>query len=108
MHNPEYGLKYETHQLLWDFDIQKDHLISIRQPDLIIINKKKRICKIVDFAVPADHLVKSKENEKKKKDKPLDLTRKLRKLWNMKVTFIPIVIGALGRVTEGYIQGLED
>ena len=26
----------------------------------------------------------------------------------MKVTFIPIVIGALGTVTKGLIQGLED
>ena len=27
--------------------------------------KKKRICKIVDFAVPADHIIKLKEYEKK-------------------------------------------
>ena len=26
----------------------------------------------------------------------------------MKVTFIPIVIGALGTVTEGLLKGLED
>ena len=35
----------DTHKLLWDFDIQTDHLIlriSARRPDLIIINKKKR------------------------------------------------------------------
>ena len=30
-----------------------------------MINKKKRTCWIVDFAVPADHRVKLKENEKK-------------------------------------------
>ena len=34
--------------------------------------------------------------------------RELKKLWNMKVTFIPIVIGALGRITEGLIKVLED
>ena len=45
------------------------------QLDLIIINKKKkkRTCKIVDFAVPADHRVKLKESEKK--DKYLDLAK---------------------------------
>ena len=32
----------DTHKLLWDFDIQTDHLISPRRPDLIIINNKKR------------------------------------------------------------------
>ena len=29
-------------------------------------------------------------------------------LWNMKVTIIPIVIGAFGTVTKGLIQGLDD
>ena len=35
--------------------------------------KKKKICKIVDFAVPADHRKNLKESEKK--DKYLDLAR---------------------------------
>ena len=60
----------------------------------------------MDFAVPADHRVKLKESEKK--DKYLDLARELKKLWNMKVMEIPIVIGALGTVTKELIQGLED
>ena len=68
--------------------------------------KKKRTCKIVDFAVPADHKIKLKESEKK--GKYLDLSRELEKLWNMKVTIIPIVIGAFGRVTKGLLRGLED
>ena len=46
------------HKFLWDFDIQTDHLISPRGPDLIIIIKKEKICKIVDFTVPADHRIK--------------------------------------------------
>ena len=44
----------------------------------------------MDFAVPADHRVKLNESEKK--DKKLDLARELKKLWNMKVTVVPIVI----------------
>ena len=59
----------------------------------------------MDFAVSADHRVKLKESEKKKY---LDLARELKKLWNMKVTFIPIIIGALGTVTERLLMGLED
>ena len=68
--------------------------------------KKKRICKIVDFAVPADHRIKPKECEKK--DKYLDLARELKKLWNMKVTIVAIVIGAFGTITKGLSKGLED
>ena len=37
------------------------HKRNIRRPDIIIINKRKRTSKIVDFAVPADHRVKLKE-----------------------------------------------
>ena len=66
-----------TQKLLYDFDIQTDHLISARRPDLIIINKKKRTRKIVDFAVPADHRIKLKESEKE--DKYLDLAREFLK-----------------------------
>ena len=68
--------------------------------------KEKKICKIVDFSVPADHRIKLKECEKR--DKYLDLARELKKLWNMKVTIIPIVIGAFGTVTKGLLKGLED
>ena len=42
MHNPASVLENDTYKLLWDFDIQTDHLISARRSDLIIINKKKK------------------------------------------------------------------
>ena len=95
-----------THEHLWDFNIQTDHLIPARRPDLIIINKKKRTCKIVDFTVPADHRIKLKECEKR--DKYFDLARELKKLWSRQVTIIPIVIGAFGTVAKGLLKGLKD
>ena len=107
MHNTAPVLENHTHKLLWDFGIHTDHLISSRRPDLIIINnKKKRTCKIVDFAVPADQRIKLKECEKK--DKHLDHAREVQKLWNMNVTTIPIVIGAFGTVTKGLLKELEE
>ena len=94
MHNPALVLENDSHKLLWDFNIETDHLIPARRPDLIIISKKKTICKIVEFLVPANHRINLKESEKK--DKYLDLARELKTLWNMKVTIVPIVNGALG------------
>ena len=41
-------------------------------------------------------------------NKYLDLARELKKLWNMKVTIIPIVIGAFGTVTKEWLEGLEE
>ena len=61
MYNPAPVLENSTHEFLWDFDIHTDHLISARRPDLITINKKKRTCKIADFAVLAAHRIKLKE-----------------------------------------------
>ena len=42
MHNPAPVLENDSHKLLWDFNIQTDHLIPARRPDLILINKKKK------------------------------------------------------------------
>ena len=77
MHNPAPVLENDSHKLRWDFNIHRDYLIPTRRPELIIINKRKRICKIVDFAVPADRRINLKESEKK--DKYLDHARELKK-----------------------------
>ena len=61
---------------------------------------------IVNCAVQADQRVKLKESEKR--DTYLDLVENWKKLWNMKVTIIPIVIGGLGTITKWFAQGLED
>ena len=38
----------------------------------------------------------------------LDLAGELKKLWNMKVKIVPIVIRAFGTITKGLLKGLED
>ena len=38
MHNPAFVLENDRHKLLWDFEIQTDHVISARRPDLVIIH----------------------------------------------------------------------
>ena len=45
-----------------------------------------------------DHRIKIKES--KRINKYLDLARELKMLWNMKVTVIPVVVGALGIVPK--------
>ena len=46
--------------------------------------------------------------ESEKKEKYLDRARELKKLWNMKVTIVSIVIGAFCTITKGLLKGLED
>ena len=96
MHNPAVVPENDTHKLLWDYDLQTDHLISARRPDLIIIIKKREIAKLRTLL---SWLTTIKLKESEKKDKYLDFARELKKLWNMKVTIIPIVISAFSTVT---------
>ena len=75
--------------LLWT-----DHFITARWPDMIFIDKKHHECQIIDFAISYDTRVDDKEVEKI--EKYLDLARELKKVSNMKVIMVPLVVGALG------------
>ena len=43
MYKPESVLLNKMHKILSDFEIQMDHLILARRPDLVLINKKKEL-----------------------------------------------------------------
>ena len=60
----------------------------------------------MDFAVPADHSLENKENEKRVKY--FDLARELRKLWNIRGKLLPVVTGELGIIPKGLERGLEE
>ena len=60
------------------------------------MNNDDKICQLIDVACPEDERVKEKEDEKIVKYQ--DLARELRKIWNMEVEIIPIVIGKLGTI----------
>ena len=93
-HSPEPVMENTNYKILWDFSIQTDHVIQARRPDLVFIDKKNKLCKIIDVAIPGDSRIESKEREKVEKYQ--DLAREMRKLWNVKVEVIPIVLGSLG------------
>ena len=59
---------------------------------------KHHDCQIIDFAVPYDTRLNDKEVEKTKKC--LDLARELKKVWNMNVTVVGLVVGALGTLAK--------
>ena len=84
---------------LWDVNIQCDHVIEARRPDIVVVNKQERKCTIIDIAVKADKRIGEKENEKVEKYQ--DLKREIARLWNMRtVQMVPTVKGSLGSVTK--------
>ena len=92
-------------KILQDFSIQTDHVIEVRRPDLVVVDKKERSCKITDFAVPGDSRID--EKEKDKIEKYQDLERELQKIWNVKVKIIPLVVGSLGAIPKQFGNRLK-
>ena len=72
--------------------------IEHRRLDIVVIDKEKRECKIIDLAVPGDQNIKVKELEEITKYQELRL--QVQKLEDVKATVIPIVVGALGTTSE--------
>ena len=108
-HEPESVLENEDYKILWDFSIQTDHVIEARRPDLVVVDKKERSCKIIDIAVPGDSRIEEKEKDKIKyqKEKYQDLGRELQKIWNVKVKIIPLVVGSLGAIPKQFGNRLK-
>ena len=92
-HQTEAVIENDSCKLLWDFSVQKKHFITARRPDMSIIDKEHHEYQIIDFTIPYDTIVDDKEVEKI--EKHLDLARKLKKVWNMKVRVVLFVVGAL-------------
>ena len=72
--------------------------IEHRRLDIVVTDKEKRECKIIDLAVPGDQNIKVKELEEITKYQELRL--QVQKLGDVKATVIPIVVGALGTTSE--------
>ena len=94
MHKPE---SVSENNILWDFEIQTDHLISARRPDLVMINKKRKNSPSCGFCCPSRPLSEKPRNRK------IDE-------YSVMMTVIRIVVVALGtvpRVLERKLEELE-
>jgi len=105
-HEPESVLENEDYKILWDFSIQTDHVIEARRPDLVVVDKKDRTCKIIDVAVPGDSRIEEKEKEKIEKYQ--DPGRELKKIWNVRMKIIPLVVGSLGAIPKQFDKRLKE
>ena len=76
-----------------------------KKTDIIIINNKEKTCTLIHVAIPADRNVVQKEAEKKLKYKSLCI--ETQRMWNLKCTVIPVIIGATGIVTRSLRKNLE-
>ena len=104
-HQPEKVMENEHIKILWDFNIYTDQKIEARRPDIVVIDLKEKIVKLIDIAVPKDCRIDDKEAEKI--DKYQKLRIELERLWEMKTMVIPIVIGSLGTIPKQLKHHIE-
>ena len=64
---------------------------------------------VIDFAVPAVPADQRVEiSQQTKTESYQDLKRELQKLWNLKTSIVPIVIGALGTIPRSLEKHLNE
>ena len=85
----------EVPKIPYDFKTQTDHLIPTRRPNLVL-TKKKMSHRFYRFAGR-----RSENQRQQKARKILGPRQRTKKLLNMRVTVIQIVVGALGTVLKG-------
>ena len=92
--------------VLWNQAVHTDREVTANRPDIIIKNKKRETCTLIDVAIFADINVVQKKAEKNLKYKNLGI--EIQRMWNLKCTIIPVIIGATGIVTRSLRKNLED
>ena len=99
-HEPESVLESDDYKILCYFIIKTDDVIEGWRLDSAVVDKKRRTCKTIDFAVPRDSRIEEMEKEKIKKCQ--DLKKELQKNWNVRVKVIPLVVVGLGAITKQF------
>ena len=98
-HKPVSVVENDRVKVLWDFNIQTDHVFQHRRSDIVVLYKTERECYLIDIAVPGDKRIELKEQEKV--DNFSELRREVKKIWNLsQVVVAPVVTGALGVTSE--------
>ena len=79
--------------------IQTDLEIKANRPDIVVKDKQEKSCLLIDMSIPTEKNTSVKVTEKLSKYKDLEI--EIERMWEMKATTIPVVIGALGLIKGG-------
>ena len=92
-------------ELWWDMHIHTVPQVKNNKPDLVIWNKLKKTCHIIDVCVPLDQNVHTQEKTKVDTYTPLSVN--LRRLYpDFTYEIVPIVMGATGLITNSLLKSL--
>ena len=97
--NPETVASNDQATLIWDMQVHTNKEIKASKPDIIIKDHINNTCQLIDMTIPSHRNVSLKKVEKLSKYKDLEI--EVSKMWKMKTTTLPVVIGALGVIKKG-------
>ena len=104
-HKPAPVVEGNNTTVLWDFPIHTDRTIQANRPDIVIKDYLNKTCLLIDMSVPTDRNIAVKEYEKLSKYKDLEI--EVQRMWNLKTTTVPVIVGALGMVKKGTQKHLD-
>ena len=97
-HEPQTVTEKDNITVLWDTPIQTDGEIKANRPDIVIKNKKEKNCLLIDMSIPTEKNTSVKVTERLSKYKDLEI--EVQRMWRVKATTIPVVIGILGLIKD--------
>ena len=100
VHKPPEVIMLKNVEITYDSIISTERPHIFNRPDIIVRDKVKRKCYIIDVSCPNDINVSQKEQEKITKYSGLRI--ELGRMWDCDCMVIPIVIGSLGVVFEHF------
>jgi hypothetical protein len=93
-------------EIWWDRTVETGRRMAHNRPDVVVINRRERKWTLVDFSVPLDKNVLSKENEKLLNYAPL--AQEVRRMHRVSTTIVPVIMGCLGTVPKRLKSYLEE
>ena len=85
-------------EIWWNRKVLTSKQLEHNQPDVVLLDHCNKQCYVIDFAVPWDKNVTSKEDEKKVRYTPL--AQEISRLHGVKARVVPIVVGGLGTIPK--------
>ena len=94
-------------KILWDVMIQCYREIKARKPNIVVVNKNKKSCAIIDVAIPGDIRVSKKEKENIERYRKLK--REIKRMWNIRsIKVIPVAVRTLGSTSKKLKSSIEE
>ena len=97
-HEPKTLTENDSVTILWDMPIHTDRTIAANRPDIVLKNKKDKTCLLIDMTIPLNTYTSVKTMEKLTKYKDLEI--EVERMWGLKTTTVPVVMGALGTIKK--------